>query len=167
MGTRSGIAKIYHPVSKWECAKNGMWEDVLGQEVEKLLNVAIEFTGNHVLYGNAMQKVIKTWKYSCENFLTDKSINRKAWLGHAACSLELKLPENVVRMAWQKLTQEQKDLANKEAEKYIKEWESDYLYKKLTTQLDLFDESRNSEVYQKLGTKMLLKGNSRRSVKRS
>lgn len=163
MGASGGIKQIFHPCSKWECAKNGMWNDVLGEESEKLLQLAISFTGNHLLYGEAMKKVIYSWKYSCENFLTDKNINRKAWLGHAACSLELKLPENVVRMAWKFLSNEQRDLANKQAEKYIKEWETNFIYKKLSTQLDLFDERRNKEVYQKLGEKMLQKRNTRRN----
>lgn len=167
MGASGGIKQIFHPYSKWECAKNGMWKDVIGDEAEKLLPIAIRFTGNHLAYGEAMRNVIYKWRYSCENFLTDKNINRKAWLGHAACSLELNLPENVVRMAWKELSQTQRDLANKQAEMYIKEWEGNFLYKQLSTQLNLFDESRNREVYQKLGKKVLLKGNTRRNSTRN
>lgn len=160
MGASRGIKQIYHPYSKWECGKNGMWEDVLGSKSEELIDLAVKFTSNHILYGEAMKKVIYSWKYSCENFLTDKNINRKAWLGHAACSLELKLPENIVRIAWKKLTEEQRILANKQAEKYINEWELNYLYKINTTQLDLFDEKRNIEIRERVGKKMLLKRNS-------
>lgn len=140
-----------------------MWEDVLGVKSEKLTELAIQFTSNHILYGEAMRKVIYTWKYSCENFLTDKNINRKAWLGHAACSLEHSLPENIVRMAWKQLTDDQREKANLQAEKYIKEWEKNYLCKLQTTQLDLFDENRNREIREKLGEKMLLKRTSRRT----
>ncbi len=120
-----------------------MWDDVVGKEAEKILPLAIKFTGNNVIYGESMRKVIYKWFFSCETFLSDKHINRKAWLGHAACSLEHNLPENIVRMAWKKLTDDQRNLANKEAEKYIKEWEKNYLFKKLSTQLDFFDENRN------------------------
>lgn len=139
-----------------------MWEDVLGVKSEKLIDLATRFTSNHVLYGEAMRKVIYTWKYSCENFLTDKNINRKAWLGHAACSLEHNLPENIVRIAWKKLTEDERSKANLQAEKYIKEWEQNYLYKLNTTQLDLFDENKNKEISKKLGKKVLFKRNSRR-----
>lgn len=158
MGASGGrIKQIYHPYTKWECYKNKMWEDVTGIEAERLLPLAIKFTSNHILYGEAMKRVVYKWRYSCENFLTDLNINRKAWIGHAACSLELNLPENVVRMAWKKLTDEQRYLANKEAEKYIKLWEENFIYNQLSTQLNLFDESKNTEVYQKLGAKMLQK----------
>jgi hypothetical protein len=161
MGASRRIKQIYHPYSKWECGKNGMWEDVLGVNADKLIELAFRFTSNHVLYGEAMRKVIYKWKYSCENFLTDNSINRKAWLGHAACSLEHKIPENIVRIAWKKLTDDQREKANLQAEKHIKEWEQNYLYKMNTTQLELFDEKRNTEILEKLGKKMLLKRNTR------
>jgi hypothetical protein len=165
MGASRGIKQIFHPYSKWECGKNGMWEDVLGTKSEKMIELAVKFTSNHILYGEAMRKVIYTWKYSCENFLTDKNINRKAWLGHAACSLELNLPENIVRIAWKQLTDDQREKANLQAEKYIKEWEQNHLYKLQTTQLDLFDERRNREIRKKLGEKMLLQRDTRSTSK--
>jgi hypothetical protein len=165
MGASRGIKQIFHPYSKWECGKNGMWEDVLGAKSEKMIELAVKFTSNHILYGEAMRKVIYTWKYSCENFLTDKNINRKAWLGHAACSLELNLPENIVRIAWKQLTDDQREKANLQAEKYIKEWEQNHLYKLQTTQLDLFDERRNREIRKKLGEKMLLQRDTRSTSK--
>jgi|WetSurMetagenome_2_1015567.scaffolds.fasta_scaffold500146_1 hypothetical protein len=118
----SRIKRIYHPYWDWEDFKSGMWNKV-GKESEiKMLPIAIKFTGNHIEYGRAMKRVIYEWPISCENNLTDNSINQKAWLGHAACSIELQIPEYIIRQAWKLLTDEQRILANLQAELYIRMW---------------------------------------------
>lgn len=103
-----------------------MWRKVAKDEMEELLKIAIDFTGDHLKYGQAMMKVIKSWKYSCEHNLTDPSTNKRAWVGHAACSIELQLPEIVVRTAWKHLTDEQRFLANKQADYAIEAWINNY-----------------------------------------
>jgi len=111
-----------------------MWKKVNDKKTElELLNKAILFTGNHILYGEAMGKAIVLWKYSMLNFLTNKSMNRKAYLGHCAVFIEKQIPENIVRMAWKRLTNKQRELADLEAEKYIKEWELHYMKKSMIT----------------------------------
>lgn len=128
------MKQIYVPYWKWECFKNGMWDSVNDKKTESLLlKEAIEFTGNHVLYGKAMHKAIKTWNYSMLNFLSNKSINRRAYLGHCAVFIEKQIPEYIVRMAWKSLTEKQRILADNEAEKYIKEWEKNYMTKSINT----------------------------------
>lgn len=116
------MKQIYNHYLEWEDYKNGMW-DIFPKSKEKhLLNEAINFTGDHKLYGEWMLKVIKTWHISCEQNLSNISLNRRAWIGHAACSLAIKCPEYITRMAWKELTEEQRILANKEADNAIKEW---------------------------------------------
>jgi hypothetical protein len=58
--------------------------------------------------------------------LTDLSINRKAWIGHAACAMAMKIPEDVIREAWGHLTDEQRRLANAQADDAIATWEHYY-----------------------------------------
>jgi hypothetical protein len=116
------MKRIWHDYRRWEDYKAGMWRSATKEDVEKLLPVAIEFTGDHIRYGKAMMRVIVSWKYSCEHNLTDKSLNKRAWIGHAACALEMKLPESIVRMAWKDLTHEQRFEANKQADIAINEW---------------------------------------------
>lgn len=116
--------RIYHPVHLWEEIQYNMWG--AAHDKKNSLEQAIEFTGDHVLYGSYMIRVIEEWKYSCENALTDYSINRKAWLGHAACALAMQIPENVIREAWGYLSEEQRRLANGEAQKAIAAWESNF-----------------------------------------
>ena len=112
---------IYHPYWLWEEINYNMWGNV--KDRNDYLKRAITFTGNHLLYGEWMHKVVLNWKYSCEHNLSKVSTNRQAWLGHAACALAFKCPEDIVRLAWHELTEEQRDNANKQADKYIKIWE--------------------------------------------
>ena len=135
------MKRIYHHHLKWEDYKNGMWSKVDKDVESDMLNVAIEFTGDHLRYGKAMRRVINEWKYCVEHNLTNKDINRRAWIGHAAVSLELGIPEYIVRDAWGHLTDTQRDLANRQADLAIQQWEYEYSLKKtLNKQSKLFDD---------------------------
>jgi hypothetical protein len=118
------IRQIYHHYQFWEDYQNGMWKGriVLGEEREKLLKLAIEFTGDAKLYGSFMLRVAKEWKFACEHHLTNVGINRKAWIGHAACCLALGCPEDITREAWHHLSKRQQDKANLEADRAIDFW---------------------------------------------
>jgi hypothetical protein len=98
-----------------------MWGTISNKK--RAIKKAIEFTSDHKKYGRFMVKVILTWPISCENALTDRMLNRKAWIGHAAVALALGIPENITREAWGQLTSEQQLLANREAERAISIWE--------------------------------------------
>jgi len=134
------VKRIYHPYWTWEDFKNGMWNKVSKEQEPEMLKTAIEFTGDHEKYGQAMKRVINEWPVSCENNLTDLSTNRKAWIGHAACCLEIGIPEYIIRSAWGKLTDEQRILANKQADYYINQWIEKH---KAGNQLKLFNENQN------------------------
>lgn len=117
------IKQIYKPYWDWECYKSGMWNKTNKKEEEKLINIAVGFTGNHVLYGKSMKEVIYIWKNTMLNHLTNKSINRRAFLGHCAVFYKHQIPQQITRIAWKRLTNKQRYLADKVAEETIKEWE--------------------------------------------
>ena len=121
---RKSLTRKWHPYWLWEETYTNMWGNV--DDRNAFLKIAIEFTGNHKEYGKWMRKVIKEWPISCEHNLTAVTLNRKAWLGHAACALAIKCPEDIVRQAWSHLTEEQQRKANEQAEKAIKAWEKRY-----------------------------------------
>ena len=77
----------------------------------------------------AMKKVVDEWKYSCEASLTASSINHQAWIGHAGCAINHNAPEDITRLAWRTLTQEQHDLANQAADNAITYWKGKYCAK--------------------------------------
>lgn len=116
--------RVYHPINQWEEMRFNMWGTV--SDREKWIEKAKRFTSRHKVYGRYMRKVLQKWPVSCENALTDYRINRRAWLGHAACALAFRCPEDIVRAAWGLLTDEQRALADREAERAISIWEIDY-----------------------------------------
>ncbi len=116
--------RVYHPYEQWEEIAHNMWGDVVDRA--EYLERAIIFTGNHVQYGHYMMRVINEWPISCENALTDYALSKKAWIGHAACALALGCPEDITRLAWGYLTDEQQFLANQAAERAIQEWSVRY-----------------------------------------
>lgn len=133
------LKRVYHPFSKWEEICYGMWAEV--SDRGGMLMRAVEFTGNHKIYGEYMMRVIVEWPFSCENALTDSQLNQKAWVGHAACALALKCPEDITREAWGHLTNEQRILANKEAEQAIRVWRHNY--------------TKDNPLYNNMGKQML------------
>jgi hypothetical protein len=116
------MKRIYHPYWKWEDLE--MWRKLPSNEENAMLTKAIALTGNHVLYGEWMQKVILDWNNSCQHNLTDTHNNQQAWIGHAACQMAIGSPEYLTRKAWRFLTTEQQDLANQQADKAINDWKN-------------------------------------------
>ncbi len=98
-----------------------MWGRVSNRN--EFLERAIAFTADADLYGRWMIKVTEQWPFSCEHNLTDRSQNRRAWIGHAAVALAIQCPEDIVRVAWSKLTERQQIEANAKADDAIRSWE--------------------------------------------
>lgn len=117
----NSIKRVYHPYWMWEEIKHNMWGTVNNRF--EMLEWAIEFTGNHELYGEWMMNVVNDWRHSCEHNLSNLTQNRKAWIGHAACAYANNCPEDIVRSAWSHLSEEQQRLANGVADKAIAHWE--------------------------------------------
>ncbi len=117
------MKRIYHPYHIWEDYQHGMWRKLPSSEERAATDSAIVFTGDHLLYGSFMTMVAEKWRFSCEHNLTEISMNRRAWIGHAAACMAIGSPEYITRRAWWMLTQEQRDLADAEADRAIHQWE--------------------------------------------
>jgi hypothetical protein len=133
------MKQVFHHYMKWEEHHAGMWQSVSKEKADELLPKAIEFTGDHELYGSFMLKILKEWPISCEQNLTDNSINRRAWIGHAACCLAIGCPEHITRQAWHYLTQTQQDKANAQADYAISLWEKSQERVKCQSQKNLWE----------------------------
>lgn len=103
-----------------------MWRKVAKNEEESLFPLAVEFTGDAERYGEWMRKVIEEWPVACEHNLTDLSLNRKAWVGHAATQMAINCPEYITRAAWANLSERQRIDANRQAQHAIDLWEAAY-----------------------------------------
>lgn len=90
------------------------------------IDKAIDFTGDHIKYGEAMKTVIDLWPNTMLNSLTNPSTNKRAFLGHCAASYAINCPEHITKLAWRELTEEQRYLADKVAQETIDEWKKKY-----------------------------------------
>ncbi len=118
------IKQVFVPYWDWEDYVAGMWRKAENEPL--MLSQAIDFTGDHIVYGEAMLKVAFEWPKTMLNSLTNQSINRRAFLGHCAVCLTIGCPEYITRQAWKHLTDEQRYKADLIAEKTIKHWERKY-----------------------------------------
>lgn len=132
----------YTPYTEWEDWINGMWRKLPVDEENEYIEKAILFTGNHLLYGAWMKVVINVWPCTMLNSMTNVSINRRAFLGHCACSLAFDCPEYITRIAWHRLTEDQRMLADRVAQEIINKWVREY-------------EEKNRKLRSDMGTQML------------
>lgn len=116
------MKQIYIPYILWEDFHAGMWRKLPKDQEPIFLSRAIEFTGNTEIYGMAMQIVIDEWPLTMLNSLTNPGINKRAFLGHCATQWAENIPEYITRQAWYQLTQEQRTLADEQAEICIKKY---------------------------------------------
>lgn len=127
----STMRRVYHHYEKWEETKAGLWRRPTGEERQALIANCAVFMADTSAFRRAMERAIEEWPISCEANFTTKSINRQAWLGHAACCIAIGCPEEPTRAAWWKLTQMQRDLADEAAAEVIKIWEQRYKEKRV------------------------------------
>lgn len=114
--------RIFHTYDKWECHKAGFYksqaEGMTKDEAEKAY---AEFLSNDERFREGLKGVINEWKYSCEHYLTNSSMNRIAWLGQAAMCYSTGVP-SVFCSGFNLLTDEQQIHANEVALEALNEW---------------------------------------------
>jgi hypothetical protein len=84
---------------------------------------AADILGTPEICRRAMEKVIAEWEISTEYNLSNLEINRKAWLGQAACSCYAGIHEDETREAWGIMTDVQRIEANRIAADIIRKWQ--------------------------------------------
>lgn len=111
------MERIYHKYVLWEDHKNGMYNDndILDKDV--MVSKSIELLKSPEKFYFVMQNILKDWKFAVENNLSNRSQNRRAWLGAAACSYNHKCPEYLTRIAWSLLNNDVQKMANNIADK--------------------------------------------------
>lgn len=115
--------RIYHRYEKWECHKNGFFNNSSGEEKKKKTEKVIELFSNPELTKKYMQRVIDEWKYSCEHNLSNEAMNKIAWLGQSACCIYDKIPSTITMEAWHKVPKEFRDIADSIAKEIINQYE--------------------------------------------
>lgn len=130
------MERIFHHYNKWEDFHNGMYDESRDGRKERVLQ-AVAILGTPEVCRKAMQKVIDEWKIATEYNLSNAEINRRAWLGQAACAIYANIHEDETREAWGYLTIEQRTTANAIATQIIKKWLYEF-EKEHSPQLSMF-----------------------------
>lgn len=114
--------RIFHTYDKWECYKNGFYKSSVNWKTKKELEEEFaNFFKDDLLFEEFANKVISEWKYSCEHYLTNKCLNRIAWIWQASCCYWLWIPSKFSSW-WQLLDDDTKHTANNIALKAINTW---------------------------------------------
>jgi hypothetical protein len=109
----------FYNYKDWECFQNNMYTI---RNNETHINHCKLLLSNQELFYTACLLVIKKYKISCLHHLTNNSINKKAYMGAAACNLMNDSSEIEVREAWSLLNEKEKTIANIIATKVINEY---------------------------------------------
>jgi predicted phosphoadenosine phosphosulfate sulfurtransferase len=113
--------RVFHSFNRWEDAKNGMYDKKRLREPVILLCYAL--LRSDEMFTCAMNRALNEWPYSSEHNLSNRSLNRKAWLGHAACNIEFGANENEAIHGYRMLTKNQQEKANETAKRIIDHYE--------------------------------------------
>jgi len=115
-------ARIFHTFHKWECHKAGFYKSTCeGMTAEEAKQAYADFLSDSDKFNAAARSVTKEWKHSCEHYLTNKAMNRIAWIGQAAMCYATGVPSKFCS-GFNLLTEEQKDKANKIALGVLNDW---------------------------------------------
>jgi len=122
------INQIFHHFSKWEDYKYGFY-DLSCIDSKEHIEKSVELLSNQEEFYKYAKKVVREWVYSCEQNLTDNSINKIAYIGQSACCMANKTPAFVTRNAWWFVDDVDKELANETARRVLKEWRATQIMK--------------------------------------
>lgn len=118
--------RIFHTFEKWECHKAGFYASKKeGMKAEECEQAYANYLSNLDLFKSGLEGVINNWVYSCEHYLTNKSMNRIAWLGQAAMCYSTGVPSKYCS-GFNLLTNEQQENANQLALEYLNKWMAKY-----------------------------------------
>lgn len=114
--------RIFHTFDKWECHKAGFYASKKDGITSEQCELAYaEYLKDLTKFESGLIGVINTWKYSCEHYLTNKSMNRIAWLGQAAMCYDTGIPSKFCS-GFNLLTDLEQKQANELALKYLNIW---------------------------------------------
>lgn len=105
-----------------------MYENVLKDKEIDYIDKSVCLLSDSDKCLKAMKRVVNEWTISTRVNFTNIDSNRRAWLGQAACYIEVGTPEHLTRTAWGIMDSESQNMANRIAETVIKEWETDNFY---------------------------------------
>jgi ParB-like chromosome segregation protein Spo0J len=124
--------RIFHTFDKWECHKAGFYASKFdGMTADQCEREYAEYLSNEERFREGLNGVVSEWINSCEHYLTNKAMNRIAWLGQAAMCYSTGIPSKYCA-GFNLLSPEQQDKANLIALDALNYWMQKYSRKPLT-----------------------------------
>lgn len=105
---------------------SNMWKATPLDDRQSMQDASRNLMLDCAAFESAMKRAVDEWPNSCEAALTASVINHQAWIGHAGCAINHGAAEDVTRLAWRTLTQDQQDAANAAADRAIEYWIQQY-----------------------------------------
>lgn len=114
--------RIFHTYDKWENVEYNFY----GTEHSKWSKLQCEHKYKELMtdlveFKDTLLSVVNEWKNSCEHNLTNRSLNRIAWLGQAAMSYKYNIP-CIYSSGFQLLSPEEQSNANIIALEILNSW---------------------------------------------
>jgi len=142
----SDPTRVFHTYDKWECHKAGFYDTVKeGMTKEECETIYASFLSDDKRFKKALYNVINKWIKSCEHYLTNKAMNRIAWLGQASLCYAEGIP-STFRGGFHLLSEKQQNKANKIAFIYLNKWLKKNKYKEITFE-EAMSTGRQAEIY--------------------
>lgn len=114
--------RVFHTFEKWECHKAGFYASTFpGKTKQQCEAEYAAFLSDDALFRTGLLKVITEWKHSCEHYLTNKAMNRIAWLGQASMCVVTGVP-SVFCSGFNLLSEQERDRANETALEFLNQW---------------------------------------------
>lgn len=120
------LKQVYAPYWDWEDFKNGMYEIPPKKDEYMFICYAVNLLSDSDRFYSTGIEILENWPISTAVNLTNTNVNRKSWIGQAACNYRHKVPEIFTRRAWGSIVMEKQFEANRTAERIIKVFEARY-----------------------------------------
>lgn len=119
------MRRKWHHWETWECVPAGMYETLppRGYTSDMALASYTKFLGDLPRFESALKRILSEWPISCEQFLSNPSINRIAWLGQSSMCIETGVPSRF-RAGFSALDEDAQRAANAMADKYLGIWKA-------------------------------------------
>lgn len=118
--------RIFHTFDKWECHKAGFYASSKKDMTAEQCEIAYrDILADTELFAATLDRVINEWVNSCEHYLTNKAMNRIAWLVQASVCLYAGIPSKFCA-GFNLLTPEQQQVANETALVALNKWMDKY-----------------------------------------
>lgn len=136
--------RIFYRHEVWEDANNGLYN--VGTCEDKTIK-SFELLSNVEIFWDTMCQMRIDWPFAFQFNVSNKTQNRRAWLGQAACCYNHGAEFNLTIDAWQKLSTEQQNAANQCANNMINLFEKE--------EMNVKDTIRNERSYRCTATYLM------------